>query len=240
MEIDPNLLLQAYASGIFPMSDDRDASEIYWVEPKMRGILPLDNFHLSRSLKKRIKSNRFQLTVDQAFPEIIRLCAESAPDRQDTWINQSIEQAFLRLHARGFAHSVECWDGDRLAGGLYGLALGRAFFGESMVTRVTDASKVALAHLVARLQVGGYSLLDCQFSTEHLATLGVVEIPQHAYMELLDTALDGVTLSTSASDCSASGDFFSLDGAAAVTDGAATVSAPLSLKVISQLLGQTS
>ncbi|RYY44729.1 MAG: leucyl/phenylalanyl-tRNA--protein transferase, partial [Sphingomonadales bacterium] len=162
-DLDPDLVLRAYAMGVFPMSEHRDDPSVFWVEPRQRAILPLDGFHLSRSLRKTLASDRFRLTADTAFERMIALCAESAPDRPDTWINPAIERVFVALHRRGFAHSIECWDGNRLAGGLYGLALGRAFFGESMVTRVRDASKVAFAHLVARLKAGGFTLLDCQF-----------------------------------------------------------------------------
>ncbi|WP_448661175.1 leucyl/phenylalanyl-tRNA--protein transferase [Sphingomonas sp. CJ20] len=237
-DIDPDLVLRAYAMGVFPMSDDRTAASVYWVEPKQRGILPLDGFHLSRSLRKTIAADRFRVTVDTAFERILLLCAESAQDRPDTWINGPIERVFVELHRRGFAHSVECWDGDRLAGGLYGLALGRAFFGESMVTRVRDASKVAFAHLVARLKAGGFTLLDCQFQTDHLATLGAVEVPRDAYIALLDAALGESTAGLSTGSPSVDGDFFALD--ALPPTGAGTVSGPLSRKVISQLLGQTS
>lgn len=162
-QLDPQLVLGAYAVGVFPMADAREARSVYWVEPRRRAVLPLDGFHLGRSLRRTLAADRFRVTVDKAFPQVVALCAQSASDRPDTWINGAIEQVFGQLHAQGFAHSIECWDGDRLAGGLYGLALGRAFFGESMVSRATDASKVALAWLVARLRVGGYSLLDCQF-----------------------------------------------------------------------------
>ncbi len=191
--LDPSLLLGAYSMGVFPMADSRDATRVYWVEPRRRAILPLDGFHCSRSLAKVIRADRFRVTVDRAFGQIIALCAEAAEDRPDTWINAAIEASFVRLHALGLAHSVECWDGDRLAGGLYGLALGRAFFGESMVSRASNASKVAIASLVARLRAGGFTLLDCQFMTEHLATLGAVEIDREAYMARLAEALDGTT-----------------------------------------------
>ena len=238
LDLDPDLVLRAYAMGVFPMADHRLASSVYWVEPKLRGILPLDGFHLSRSLRKTIVAERFTVTVDTAFEQIIRLCAESAADRPDTWINGPIERVFIELHRRGFAHSIECWEGDRLAGGLYGLALGRAFFGESMVTRVRDASKVAFAHLVARLQAGGFTLLDCQFQTEHLATLGAVELPRDDYVALLGAALGDSAAGLSLGAPSVDGDFFELDRSAA--PGAGTVSGPLSRKVIAQLLGQTS
>jgi leucyl/phenylalanyl-tRNA--protein transferase len=238
--LDPQTVLRAYAMGVFPMADSRDADSVFWVEPKRRGILPLDGFHCSRSLKKTIAADRFRVTVDQAFAKILQLCAESAEDRPETWISGPIEQVFLRLHALGYAHSVECWDGDRLAGGLYGLALGRAFFGESMVSRATDASKVALAWLVARLRTGGFTLLDCQFQTDHLATLGVVEIDRTDYSALLAAALGA-----GASDAAGAGadappaDFFALDRLVPLL-GAATVSGPVSGKRIVQLLGQTS
>jgi leucyl/phenylalanyl-tRNA---protein transferase len=238
--LDPDLVLRAYAMGVFPMSDHRAANSVYWVEPRLRGVLPLDGFHLSRSLKKTILADRFRVTVDTAFERILRLCAEAAADRPDTWISNPIERVFVQLHRRGFAHSVECWDGDRLAGGLYGLALGRAFFGESMVTRVRDASKVALAHLVARLKAGGFALLDCQFLTEHLATLGTVEVPRDDYVALLAAALGEGSGGLAAGVPAVAGDFFALDGAPVPAPGAATVSSPLSLKVIAQLLGHTS
>lgn len=187
--LEPSLVLGAYAIGVFPMADARDAADVYWVEPKERAILPLNGFRLSRSLRKTIAGDTFRVTADTAFDQIIALCAESAQDRPDTWINGGIAQVFRQLHRMGFAHSIECWDGERLVGGLYGLALGRAFFGESMVSRARDASKVALAWLVARLRVGGYELLDCQFMTDHLASLGAVEVSRAAYQSLLSVAL---------------------------------------------------
>jgi leucyl/phenylalanyl-tRNA--protein transferase len=167
--LDPRTVLGAYAVGVFPMADDRDAASVYWVEPRTRAILPIDGFRVSKSLRKTIARNRFRVTADAAFGRMIRLCAENADDRPETWINDGIERVFVALHHLGFAHSIECWDGDELVGGLYGLALGRAFFGESMVSRRTDASKVALAWLVARLKAGGFTLLDCQFQTPHRA-----------------------------------------------------------------------
>ena len=239
-DLDPDLVLRAYAMGVFPMADHRIASSVYWVEPKLRGILPLDGFHLSKSLKKTILSNRFRVTADTEFERIIQLCAESAGDRPDTWINGPIERVFIELHRRGFAHSIECWDGDRLAGGLYGLALGRAFFGESMVTRVRDASKVAFAYLVARMQAGGFTLLDCQFQTEHLASLGAVEIPRDDYVALLGASLGDTSAGLSLGAPSVDGDFFALERLDSPCEPAGTVSGPLSRKVISQLLGHTS
>jgi len=240
--IDPGLLLGAYAVGVFPMADARDAEDVYWVEPRRRAILPLDGFRLSRSLRKTIVADRFRVTADRAFAGVVRLCAEAAPDRPETWINAGIEDAFNRLHAAGRAHSVECWQDDRLVGGLYGLALGRAFFGESMFSRVTDASKVALASLVARLRVGTFTLLDCQFQTNHLRSLGAVEVSRADYMVRLGEALEGTAFAGpgSAVGTSTEGDFGALDrlGAAPLSSG--TVSGPLSGKVVAQLLVQTS
>ena len=245
--LDPQTVLGAYAVGVFPMADARDAASVYWVEPRRRAVMPLDAFRLSRSLRKRIAADRFRVTADRAFGEVLQLCAESAEDRPETWINGEIEQVFLMLHAMGFAHSVECWDGERLVGGLYGLALGRAFFGESMVSRATDASKVALAWLVARLRAGGYTLLDCQFQTPHLSSLGAVEITRADYMVLLGEALEGVIGGASAVSGALSrrrsGDFFVLDGlAAGAAPGApaGTVSGPVAGHDIVQLLAQTS
>lgn len=242
--LDPQLVLGGYSVGVFPMADSRDAAGVYWVEPRRRAVLPLDGFRLSRSLRKTIVADRFRVTVDTAFGRILALCAESVEGRPETWINGGIERVFHTLHAMGFAHSVECWDGDRLVGGLYGLALGRAFFGESMVSRATDASKVALAHLVARMKAGGFDLLDCQFQTSHLASLGAIEIDRAAYVALLSAALDGVVGSTAssgaASSLSAAGDFFALDRVAAAGDASEVVSGPVAGKVIAQLLVQTS
>jgi leucyl/phenylalanyl-tRNA--protein transferase len=238
--LDPQLVLGAYAVGVFPMADSRDAPSVYWVEPRRRAILPLDGFRLSRSLAKTLKADRFRVTADHAFGDVVRLCAESVPGRPETWINPGIERVFLTLHAMGFAHSVECWDDDRLVGGLYGLALGRAFFGESMVSRATDASKVALAWLVARLKVGGYSLLDCQFQTDHLSSLGAVEIGRAAYVSLLGTALSGADGALGLSGPGA-GDFGALDRLPGASGASSTtVSAPPSGKDIVQLLVQTS
>jgi leucyl/phenylalanyl-tRNA---protein transferase len=188
--LDLETLLLAYANGVFPMADDRTAEGVYWVEPKKRGILPLEAFHLSRSLGKTLKSGKFTTTADAAFSDVIKLCAAAADDRPTTWINSIIEDAVLRLHDVGRAHSVETWCDGELVGGLYGISLGRAFFGESMFSRATDASKVALAHLVLRLRAGGYSLLDCQFITPHLATLGALEINRSAYLKRLSDALN--------------------------------------------------
>ncbi len=239
--IDPDLVLRAYAMGVFPMADARDADSIYWVEPKQRAVLPLDAFHLSRSLRRTIARDRFRVTADRAFEAIIALCAESVAGRPDTWINDMIERAFVALHRRGFAHSIEVWDGERLVGGLYGLALGRAFFGESMVSRATDASKVALAALVARLRAGGFVLLDCQFQTSHLASLGAIEVSRGDYNALLGAALGPSAAGLATGAPSVDGAFDALErlAGAAPADGA-TVSGPVAGKDILQLLGHTS
>jgi leucyl/phenylalanyl-tRNA--protein transferase len=236
--LDPNMVLGAYAVGVFPMADARDAPSVYWVEPRRRAVLPLDRLHLSRTLRRTIAADRFRVTADHAFAQVIALCAAAAADRADTWINASIEQAFLELHDQGFAHSIECWDGDQLVGGLYGLALGRAFFGESMVSRATDASKVALAWLVARLRVGGFTLLDCQFQTAHLASLGVVEVDRADYLSALSVALAGVVGTSAATAPTLPGDFRALDRGAGADSF--SVSGPAAGKDIVQLLTQTS
>src|SRR5437763_5400600 len=187
--LDPRLLLQGYATGIFPMADSRDAPDLFWVEPRNRAILPLERFHLSRSLKRTLRSGRFEVTHDRDFASVIGACAA----REETWINGELERAMLALHQSGHAHSVEVRSGGDLVGGLYGVKLGRAFFGESMFSRARDASKVALAWLVARLQVGNFTLLDCQFMTEHLASLGAISVPRETYVALLSGALGGAS-----------------------------------------------
>jgi leucyl/phenylalanyl-tRNA--protein transferase len=245
--IDPDLLLRAYSVGVFPMADSRDATDIFWVEPKKRGVLPLDGFHLSHSLRKTLRSERFAVTADRDFAGVMRCCAEATSDRPETWINGQIEAAYTVLHRNGHAHSIEVWHagdiGGAMVGGLYGVTLGGAYFGESMFSRASDASKVALAHLVARLRVGGFALLDCQFITDHLASLGAVEIGRADYRVLLDSALGaGVAAAAgSAAPPSASGDFFAIERAfPPATEAARTVSGPISGCVIAQLLGQTS
>ena len=186
----PEILLQAYAMGIFPMAESRFDTELHWVDPKRRGILPLDQFHIPRSLKRALRRGNYEIRVDTAFAQVIALCAESALGREETWINETIMDLFIQLHHMGFAHSVECWHGETLTGGLYGLALGQAFFGESMFSRATDTSKIALVGLVARLKHGGFTLLDTQFVTEHLSQFGTTEIPRHAYLKRLAAAID--------------------------------------------------
>jgi leucyl/phenylalanyl-tRNA--protein transferase len=236
--LDPCLLLQGYATGIFPMADSRDADELFWVEPRNRAIIPLDKFRVSHSLRRTIRSGRFDVTRDRAFAEVIAACAE----REETWINAELEQAMVALHGSGNAHSIEVWLDGELAGGLYGVKLGRAFFGESMFSRARDASKVALAWLVARLKVGNFTLLDCQFMTEHLASLGAVTVTRETYVSLLGAALGGAAAgaSTPARGAvpEAPPDFGALDRLLEVT-GAAGAAGPAGY-VISQLLVQTS
>ena len=184
-EITPDILLRAYAMGIFPMSDGREDPQIHWIDPRRRGVLPLDGFHISRSLAKRLRSGQFRTTVDTAFEAVVEACA----DRGETWISRRIQRLYGQLHALGFAHSVEVWEGDQLVGGVYGVTLGAAFFGESMFSRTTDASKVALAFAVHRLRAGGFRLFDTQFLTPHLASLGGIEITRADYHRRLAEAL---------------------------------------------------
>ena len=236
--LDPRLLLRGYAAGIFPMADSRDAADLFWVEPRNRAIIPLEGFHCSRSLRQTLRSDRFAVTLDKGFPAVIAACAE----RDETWINEEIEQSMLALHSLGHAHSIEVWYEGALVGGLYGVKLGRAFFGESMFSRMTDASKVALAWLVARLRVGNYALLDCQFMTDHLASMGAVSVPRAAYAELLSTAVGGASgAGSEASEGAAAApppDFFGLD-ALLEAEGAAGAGGPAG-KFIAQLFTQTS
>lgn len=187
--ITPEIMLRAYAAGIFPMAESADDPGLFWVEPELRGIIPLDRFHLSSRLARTVRADRFEIRVDTAFDAVIAACAEAKPDRAETWINPRIREIFGELFALGHVHTVECWREGRLVGGLYGLSLGSAFFGESMFHSETDASKVALVHLVARLRHGGYRLLDTQFQTGHLAQFGTIEIPRDGYRRLLDDAL---------------------------------------------------
>ncbi len=218
------------------------------MQPDKRAVLPLDGFHLSKSLRKVIRSERFVMTADRAFDRVITLCAESVQDRPTTWINADIEEAFLRLHKLGLAHSVECWErggasGPRLVGGLYGLAMGRAFFGESMFSRADNASKVAMAWLVARMRVGHFTLLDCQFMTSHLASLGAVEMSADAYSALLDAALEpggGDPPDFGALELLAGPSDSLPPGPIPADDVTFTVSSPVSGQLIAQLITQTS
>ncbi len=187
--ISATLLLNAYRSGLFPMADSRGQDEVYWVEPRERAIIPLDGFRCSRSLAKAIRQERFAVTCNAAFPQVIDACAAPRPDHPETWISHRIEASYRALHKAGHAHSIECWQGGALVGGLYGVGFERAFCGESMFSAVRDASKVALAWLVVLLGRAGYRLLDCQFMTEHLASVGAVAISRDDYLRLLAGAV---------------------------------------------------
>jgi len=185
----PEALLACYAQGVFPMAEAHDDPRVFLVEPDQRGVIPLDRFHIPSRLRRTVRSEPFEVRVNTAFAAVLDACAAPAPGREDTWINAPIRRLYVELHQRGFAHSVECWRDEALVGGLYGVTLGGAFFGESMFSRATDASKVALVHLVARLRKGGWRLLDAQFLTEHLSQFGAVETPQEAYLRMLPWAL---------------------------------------------------
>lgn len=187
MSLSPELLLHAYSIGIFPMAEHQDDPEIFWVDPKRRGIFPLDGFHISRSLARRMRRGGFDVRVNTDFAGVVDACA----DRAETWINAEIRQHYITLHNLGHAHSLEVYAGERLIGGVYGVTLGSAFFGESMFSRGVDGSKIALAFLVDRLRRAGFTLFDTQFITDHLASLGAVEIPRAAYHRLLKEAVDG-------------------------------------------------
>ena len=228
--LDPEIVLRAYSRGIFPMADSAESTDVFWVEPRRRGVLPLADFHLAKSLAKTLNSERFTLTADRAFDAVLAACAAPVPGRAETWINPSIADTYQQLHRRGDAHSIEAWDADgNLAGGLYGVRIGGAFFGESMFTRQRDASKCALAALVARLRIGGFALLDTQFLTDHLAGFGAREVSARAYRIQLESAL------------AVSADFRVFDAAGSVSARlATTVSGPVSGKRIVQLLTQTS
>ena len=196
----PDELLECYARGVFPMAEGREDSRIFLLDPDERGVIPLDGFHIPRSLKRVVRRGEYDITLNQAFRDVVAACAEPGRGREETWINDRIRHLYAGLHDRGAAHSLECWRGDELVGGLYGVTLGAAFFGESMFSRATDASKVALVHLVARLKAGGFRLLDTQFTTEHLERFGALTISRDEYRVRLAEALA----------CEA--DFFALPG----------------------------
>jgi leucyl/phenylalanyl-tRNA--protein transferase len=182
-------VLRAYAIGVFPMAEHRHDRRLFWVDPERRGVIPLDGFHVPKRLRRTFRRGPFEITANRAFREVIGACAEARPARRSTWISDRIVELYAELHGRGFAHSVETWHEGRLVGGLYGVSLGAAFFGESMFSRETDASKLALVHLVGRLKLGGYRLLDTQFVTDHLARFGALEVDRADYRRLLDEAL---------------------------------------------------
>jgi len=224
----PEIVLRAYAEGVFPMAERREDPELYWVSPEWRGIIPLDGFHVPKRLARTVRGDRFTVTSDIAFREVMLACAEPKPGREQSWINSEIIRLYTALHATGHAHSVECWREGKLVGGLYGVSLGAAFFGESMFSRETDASKVALVHLVSRLIEGGYVLLDTQFLTEHLARFGTIEIPRNEYLARLRRAIAREAYWSAPSGSGASpslsvesGDL-TLTGARDATTGAAT------------------
>jgi leucyl/phenylalanyl-tRNA---protein transferase len=206
-KIDPDTLLRAYAHGVFPMGESAASETLYWVDPEWRGVLPLDQFHVPKRLARTVRSNSSTVRVDTAFRKVMEACAEGTSERGDTWINDAILDVYTELHDRGATHSVECWRDNELIGGLYGVSLGRAFFGESMFSRERDASKIALVHLVARLIQGGYTLLDTQFVTGHLEQFGAIEIPRDVYKSKLAEALSGEP-----------GDFYSLGATASGSD----------------------
>jgi leucyl/phenylalanyl-tRNA--protein transferase len=190
LEITPELLLQAYRIGVFPMGERRDDPKLYWLDPRLRAVLPLDGFHLPKRLARTMRQGIFEVTADSAFDEVMRACAEPRPGHPESWINEPILALYGDLFARGHAHSIECRHEGRLVGGLYGVSVGAAFFGESMFSRERDASKVALVHLVARLIKGGFRLLDCQFMTEHLRSFGALEVPREDFRVRLADAVD--------------------------------------------------
>jgi leucyl/phenylalanyl-tRNA---protein transferase len=189
IELTPELIIRAYQAGIFPMAEDAGSDDLFWVSPQKRGIIPLEAFHISRSLRKALRTHPYTLRIDSDFEAVIDGCATAGSERDSTWINLAIRRLYGQLFKRGVAHTVEVWDGDALVGGLYGLSIGAAFFGESMFHRRTDASKIALAHLVDRLKAGGYRLLDTQFMTDHLRSFGGIEIPREEYELRLAEAL---------------------------------------------------
>ncbi len=189
VELTPALILRAYSCGLFPMAESKAERDVFWVDPETRGVIPLDGFHVPRRLARTVRTGRFRITVNRDFPRVVRGCARRTGRRPESWINGPIFEAYCALHRQGHAHSVEAWQDDTLAGGLYGVSLGAAFFGESMFSAERDASKVALVHLVARLKAGGFGLLDTQFVTSHLTRFGAVEMPRARYLSRLSEAL---------------------------------------------------
>jgi len=233
----PEIVLRAYAEGVFPMAERREDIDLYWVSPERRGIIPLGAFHVPRRLARTVRSDRFTVTSDLAFVDVMQACAAPAPDRVQSWINAEVLRLYTALHASGQAHSIECWRDGKLVGGLYGVSLGAAFFGESMFSRERDASKVALVHLVARLIEGGYVLLDTQFLTAHLSQFGTIEIPRDDYLPRLKHAIAGEAYwsapsgsGASPSLSAASGDL-TLTGACEATTGTAVPGALVLQKI---------
>ena len=189
VELTPELIIRAYQAGIFPMAEDASSDDLFWVSPQLRGVIPLETAHISRTLRKTLRTHPYDVRVDTDFPGVIEGCATSGTERDTTWINAEIRRLYGALFDRGFVHTVEVWDGPDLVGGLYGVSIGAAFFGESMFHRKTDCSKIAMAHLIERLRAGGYRLLDTQFVTDHLKTFGGIEIPREDYELRLADAL---------------------------------------------------
>ena len=192
--VTPEILLRAYSAGLFPMAESAEDPEIYWVQPEIRGIIPLDSFHISHSLAKTVRKQPFDIRFNTAFAEVMHHCAEMTDDRPTTWINPMILKLYQELSRMGYAHSVEAWDGETMVGGLYGVSLGSAFFGESMFSRRTDASKICLVHLVEHLRQRGFKLLDTQFTTEHLKNFGAIDVPKSRYATMLAQAIAGPNL----------------------------------------------
>jgi leucyl/phenylalanyl-tRNA--protein transferase len=190
LTITPELMLRAYRIGLFPMAESRDSTTLYWLDPEQRGVIPLRGFHLPRRLAKTLRRAPYRFTANRAFARVLSECAAPRPGSYDSWINAEIAGLFAALHAEGHAHSIETWEGERLVGGLYGIAIGGAFFGESMFSRADDASKLALVQLVARLRLGGFTLLDAQFTTEHLAQFGTEAVPRAEYKAMLAEAVE--------------------------------------------------
>ena len=237
----PDILLRAYAAGLFPMAERRDDPELYWVSPERRGIFPLDAFHIPKRLARTVRSDHFEVTADTAFADVMRACAAPGPGRDQSWINDEILRLYTALHASGHAHSLECRREGRLVGGLYGVQLGGAFFGESMFTLETDASKVALVHLVARLRLGGFKLLDAQFLTAHLARFGAVEIPREAYLVKLGEAIAALAYWPASSGSSGKPSLAPALGETGLTGAvAATAGVPWPGALVLQLIAQTS
>jgi leucyl/phenylalanyl-tRNA--protein transferase len=230
-DFDARDLLDCYARGVFPMADAREDARVFLIDPERRGVIPFSDFHVSRRLARTVRAEPFEIRADSAFHEVVLACAASGPGRTQTWINRPIERLYVQLHQLGFAHSLECWQGDRLVGGLYGVSLNGAFFGESMFSRERDASKVALVHLVARLLAGGYRLLDAQFMTEHLAQFGAEEISRRDYHRRLKEAMavegdfyaigSALGAGTGVGATSGGGAGASASGASSVTSGSA-------------------
>ena len=188
-DLTPDMLLRAYSIGVFPMAENQDDPELVWVDPRMRGIIPMSKFHVPRRLRRTVRNDTFEVTFDRDFAGVIEGCAEATEGRPRTWINSRIVDLYTSLHFKGHGHSVECWQDGDLVGGLYGISLKGVFFGESMFSRATDASKVALVHLAAKLSVGGYAFIDTQFITKHLSRFGAIEVPRNEYRGLLAAAL---------------------------------------------------